>query len=102
MSKQRDYTVKLKSFPDLGGVFTQFKIWDKLREIPDTTLLGCHIRLSIESGKPLGEILNEIMEYYAADQEAVLGVIHQDTINMIKQLLYKKDPDDLKGVRFGL
>lgn len=89
MSKQRDYTVKLKSFPDLGGMFSQFKIWDKLREIPDKTLLGAHIRLSIEAAKPLGEILPEIMEYYAADQEAVLSVISQDTIDMIKQLLQK-------------
>lgn len=89
MRKQRDYTVKLKSFPDLGGMFIQFKIWDKLREIPDITLLGAHIRLSIEAAKPLGEILDEIMEYYAADQEAVLSVISQDTIDMIKQLLQK-------------
>lgn len=102
MSKQRDYTVKLKSFPDLGGMFAQFRIWDKLREIPDRTLLGAHIRLSIEEAKPLREILTEIMEYYAADQEAVLGVISQETIDMIKQVLYKKDPDDLQGVRFGL
>jgi len=90
MSKQRDYTVKLKSFPDLGGMFNQLKIWDKLREIPDKTLLGAHIRLSIEAAKPLGEILDEIMEYYTADRNAVLSVIPQDTIDIIKQLLSKQ------------
>jgi hypothetical protein len=80
----------MKNLPDLGGMFQQMKLRDKLLEISDKPLLGFHIHMSLEKGIPLGEILTQIMEYYNADPDATLRIIPYSTIDLIKEVLKNK------------
>lgn len=82
--------IKLKSMPDLAGIFQQMKIRDQLELIsPDHSLLGYSIGLALRNKTPLGEILELIYSQYVDNREAVLNIVGEDAMNRILKLLKK-------------
>lgn len=91
----------MKSFPDLSGIFAQFKLRDWLEEISDKTLFGFSIRLGLHEKKPLGEIVAMILDKYHDNPEAVVDIVGYITMCMIKDLTKGVNKDDLKDIKLG-
>lgn len=84
-----EHILKTKSFPDLGGVFAQMKIRDKLSAVSEKGSFGFSILVALDRKKPLKSILEMIMEQYESCPSEVLDVVDQETIDLIKSLLKK-------------
>lgn len=91
----------MQTFPDLSGIFDQFRLRDFLGEVSDRTLFGFSIRVALNEGKPLGEIVAMILDQYYDNPEAVVDIVSYKTICLIKQMTKGVSKDDLKNVRFG-
>lgn len=79
----------MKNLPDLGGMFQQMKVRDKLMEISDQSILGYVILFSLSKGTPLWQILKTIMDAFKDNKDATLNVVGEETMGMIIQLLSK-------------
>lgn len=76
----------MKNLPDLGGMFQQMKLRDKLEQVSDQSILGYTILLALQNGKPLGIILTTIMDAYHDNPNVVSDIVGVDTMKMIKEL----------------
>jgi hypothetical protein len=80
---------QINNFPDLGGMFQQMKVIDKLREVSPETLIGLSIHQALDNKRPLGSVLKMVIDGYTDAPLVMLDVVPQETINLIKSLLYK-------------
>lgn len=76
----------MKNLPDLGGMFQQMKLRDKLGQVSDQSILGYTILLALQNGKPFGIILTTIMDAYHDNPNSVSDIVGVDTMKMIKEL----------------
>jgi len=78
---------QLTNFPDIGGMFQQMKVIDKLREVSTESLMGFSIHHALDNKMPLGSILKMVMDGYADNPGIMLGIVPKDTIDLIKSIL---------------
>jgi hypothetical protein len=83
--------IRLKSLPDLGGIFAQMKIRDGLEAIHhEKTILGLSIGMALRKKTPLGQILKTITDHYYDCPEGVIDVVGEDLMNRILNFIKNK------------
>jgi hypothetical protein len=79
----------MNNLPDLGGMFAQMKLRDKLFQVSPESLIGLSIHLALEKKEPLGSICKTILTHYEDQPSVMLDVVPQDTIDLIKRIYSK-------------
>jgi hypothetical protein len=79
-----------KSFPDLARSFQKMKLQDQLDALSERTIFGACILQARANKRPLSQISAEVLDQYQDNPEAVLKVIPEETINLMKQLYGSK------------
>jgi hypothetical protein len=78
----------LNDFPDLSISFAKMKLQDKFDEVPDNTILGFAIRNARINKRHLQTISSDVMEAYYDNPKAVVDIVGQDTIDLIRKIYY--------------
>jgi hypothetical protein len=75
------------SFPQLD--LRVLKIRDQLDLVSDQTILGYSIRYALITERPLHKVIEDILDAYADNQEAVLDIVGADTMKLIGEVYGK-------------
>jgi hypothetical protein len=79
----------MRNLPDLGGMFLQLRLRDKLEEVYPESLLGFAIHNALDNKVKLGDICEMVLSQYNDCPHVVLNVVPQDTIDLMAKIYYR-------------
>ena len=80
---------QLKDLPDLARPFALMKLNDRLRLVSERTIFGSSIQTALHSRPMDRQLLEEIWSQYVDNQEMVIGIVGEEAILLIAEILHK-------------
>jgi len=80
---------QLKDLPDLARPFALMKLNDRLRMVSERTIFGSSIQTALHSRPMDRQLLEEIWSQYVDNQEMVIGIVGEEAILLIAEILHK-------------
>jgi uncharacterized protein (UPF0218 family) len=78
---------QLKDLPDLGRPLRLLRLMDELRKVSDNTIIGFAIQHRLQTKGMDRDLLETIWSQYQDNKQALINVVGEEAILLIKEVL---------------